>query len=166
MTSGDDDQGDDMRTDWNDRLPPPAFPPGADRRRRAAPVPGGTELPDPPFVSPDTPLPTRDMPAARSSDFDSIMGAAAAEDVVVTGIGANTHLTRDEGGHGRAEDPYISHLLDALKALTSAVGQKGEAGLRASPGMSRFEATLRGYCVGYLAGLRADDDRVSTRAED
>jgi hypothetical protein len=24
--------------------------------------------------------------------------------------------------------------------------------------MSRFEATLRAYCVGYLAGLRAEDE--------
>jgi hypothetical protein len=41
--------------------------------------------------------------------------------------------------------------------LAESLNRKGEAGLRANLEMSRFEATLRSYCVGYLAGRRAED---------
>jgi hypothetical protein len=47
--------------------------------------------------------------------------------------------------------------MEAVSKLAESLNRKGEAGLRANLEMSRFEATLRSYCVGYLAGRRAED---------
>jgi hypothetical protein len=55
-------------------------------------------------------------------------------------------------------------VVEAVRKLAEALGRKGEAGLRTTPSMSRFEATLRAYCVGYLAGRRAEDEAERTEA--
>jgi hypothetical protein len=91
---------------------------------------------------------------------------------VVTGMGMDAHLEPEELVTGG--DPHVMELVGAIRKLADAVKRKGEAGLRATTGMSRFEATLRAYCVGYLAGRRAEDEeersemgrRVQPRAEE
>ena len=52
---------------------------------------------------------------------------------------------------------HVMEVMGAVAKLADALQRKGEAGLRSSPDMSRFEATMRSYCVGYLAGRRAED---------
>lgn len=169
-------------------LPPPAFPPGARRagpQRRTEgrdvssafispddPIPdreGGVPddafiSPDAPidrsgglrgeegFISPDDPIPHRAPHAtqvALDEDFDP-------EEVVVTGIGDDAHLSPDELALGF--DPHVLELVDKVGKLAEALKRKGEAGLRTTPDMTRFEATLRSYCVGYLTGRRAEDE--------
>ncbi len=55
-------------------------------------------------------------------------------------------------------DPHVIELLEAVSKLAEALRSRGEAGLKATPEMGRLEATLRSYCVGYLAGRRAEDE--------
>ena len=55
-------------------------------------------------------------------------------------------------------DPHLSELLDAVRKLVAALEHRGEGGLRVTPEMTRFETQLRAYCVGYLAGRRAEDE--------
>jgi len=57
-----------------------------------------------------------------------------------------------------AGDPYVMDLVQKVGKLAEALRTRGEAGLRTAPEMDRFESTLRGYCVGYLAGRRAEDE--------
>lgn len=98
------------------------------------------------FISPDDPIPQR----------KPVQGATAtAEEVTVTGIGSDAHLGPEE--MRAAGDPHVMELVEKVGKLAQALRQKGEAGLRADPDMDRFEATLRSYCVGYLAGRRAED---------
>jgi hypothetical protein len=54
------------------------------------------------------------------------------------------------------EDPHVIEVITAVAKLAEGLRHRGEAGLHASPDMSRLEATLRAYCVGYLAGRRAE----------
>jgi hypothetical protein len=54
----------------------------------------------------------------------------------------------------RYGDPAVADLVRRVTALADSLREKGEAGLRSTPEMTRFETTLRAYCVGYLAGLR------------
>jgi len=54
----------------------------------------------------------------------------------------------------------VIELIGAVGRLAEALKRKGEAGLKAQPHMSRFEATLRAYCLGYLAGRRAEDSET------
>jgi len=75
---------------------------------------------------------------------------------VVTGIGFDPHLDPSELMTGG--DQYVMEVSEAVRKLARALEQKGEAGLRATPGMGRFDATLRAYCVGYIAGRRGQDD--------
>ncbi len=143
------------------RLPPPAFPPGKRRHSSASSDSGRAEggagdqgdasrheaffYPDEvsaedfSFISPDDPFPDR--------DGDGEQGTA-------TGIGDDEHLTPEELAAGG--DPHVVALTTSVMKLAEALRRRGEAGLHASPDMSRFEATLRAYCVGYLAGRRAD----------
>ncbi len=164
MTSQENDPGEEM-SGADDRLPPPAFPPGSATRKAPVSIERVSSLDDA-FISPDAPI-VRDGAPRAPDDFERIMGTGDEDEVQVTGIGDDTHLDVTGGaGAPRPSDPWVAHLLEALEALTGSVRQKGEAGLRTSPSMSRFEATLRGYCVGYLAGLREDADRVANRSED
>lgn len=169
------------------RLPPPAFPPGSRRSTtprapveaddlsgafispddpipdRAGDVPGDAFIsPDAPivrtrtaddaFISPDAPIPhrpPRTSPVAVDDDEDLDEG-------VVTGMGDDAHMDPTELALGF--DPHVLEVVDKVAKLAEALKQKGEAGLRSTPGMGRFEATLRSYCVGYLAGRRAEED--------
>lgn len=166
----------------NSRLPPPAFPPGTRKhvhRNSTSPKKGAAADADP-FISPDEPIPPRSDAVAGafiSPDDpipprgDKVAGAFISPDDpiparaqggepeaegVVTGIGFDAHLDPEELVTGG--DPYVLEVVDAVRKLADALKRKGEAGLRALPGMSRFEATLRSYCVGYLAGRRAEDE--------
>lgn len=142
-----------------DRLPPPVFPTGSTRRRWAhaarpdarEAVPLGDAL-----IQPDEPFPHR--------------GQAPSEaDVVVTGIGDDPHLAQERWAgeswtHEQEQepqvrapavpDPHLGRLVQMVGSLAHALRDEGEAGLRAAPGMSRFETTLRAYCVGWLAARR------------
>lgn len=145
-------------------LPPPAFPSGMSGDSDGSGLDDALISPDAPierrptlddaFISPDAPI-VREGPIHAPDDFESVMHAAegedAAEGVVVTGIGAE-HAA---AGHDEAYmDPYLERVVTELEALVGALRRKGEAGLRTEPEMTRFESTLRGYCVGYLAALK------------
>ena len=168
-------------------LPPPAFPPGSDRHRSAGgggtvpddaftspdapfehgsipddaifspddPVTrSGTRMPKDAFFDPDQPV-VRAAPPTKPEDFESVVGGHADDEVQVTGMSMESH-TRSRGH--RFEDPHVEILYSKLVGLVRGVKERGEAGLRTTSEMSRFEATLRGYCVGYLAGLRENPD--------
>ena len=156
------------------RLPPPAFPPGMKgvARRR---TPAQSDDLSAAFISPDEPLPDRvggvpddafispDEPIERHAPRTAPRGPSVAmeadfdmDDVVVTGIGDDPHLDPEELALGF--DPHVLEVVGAVGKLAEALKRKGEAGLRSTPEMSRFEATLRSYCVGYLAGRRAEDE--------
>lgn len=169
-------------------LPPPAFPPGArrtvpaPRARGSEDLSGALILPDEPiperdgevpadaFISPDDPF----EPRGWQSDAEPFISpdepirqrpprsgplvheAVDLEEGVVTGMGDDAHLDPDELAVGF--DPHVLEVVDKVGKLAEALKRKGEAGLRTTPGMSRFEATLRSYCVGYLTGRRAESD--------
>ncbi len=158
------------------RLPPPAFPPGSRRhvvhRNSDGSRPGPDDEPgDEAFISPDEPLPERADPLNRafiSPDeplperkielADAFLDAHAAgsvEEGEVVGMDLDPHLRPSEAVSNG--DPHVEELMTAVAKLAESVRRRGEAGLRATPGMSRFEATLRAYCVGFLAGRRAED---------
>jgi hypothetical protein len=177
----------------DNRLPPPAFPPGARKHvRRNSVQPsvadgppeaqdeGGLISPDDPFparrdavqrafISPDDPLPHRSEPEGVDSAVDSALDSAVdppsgrtwriEDDGVVTGMGDDPHFAPDQ--LVSTTDPHVAELVDAVGKLAVALRRKGEAGLRTSPGMRPLEATLRSYCVGYLAGRRAEEDTRS-----
>ncbi|MGD8601554.1 MAG: hypothetical protein PVF19_09425 [Gemmatimonadota bacterium] len=167
------------------RLPPPAFPPGSRRHvynnnDRASddaegatgseadafispddPIPPRKDKVDQAFISPDDPLPTRDPDAV----FDAFISPddplpprvqLEPEEGIVTGMGDDPHRDPDELSAGG--DPHVLEVAGAVERLAAALKKKGEAGLRATPRMTRFEATLRSYCVGYIAGRRAEDE--------
>lgn len=122
------------------RLPPPAFPPGVAPGRRM----DADHEADLALIAPDEPLPTR---SARTDQHDG--------QGIATGIGDDAHL--DPAAWAAESDPHLGELVGAVEKLAEALKRRGEAGLHAAPSMSRFEATLRAYCVGYLAGRRAED---------
>lgn len=166
------------------RLPPPAFPPGNRKHLHTNSVtpapppmlasePGEASFifPDDPipprkdpvggaFISPDDPMPER----RRDAVFDAFISPddplptreeGDEEDGVVTGMGSDPHMDPEELVSGG--DPHVIELIGAVGRLAEALKRRGEAGLRTSTQMTRFEATLRSYCVGYLAGRRAED---------
>jgi hypothetical protein len=157
------------------RLPPPAFPPGTRKHvaRSAAPVEADVEestSADVAFISPDEPLPPRADPMGDAfispddpmperkiellPEFDTEVRFEPGEEGVVVGMDLDAHL--DEAEIVSGGDPYVMEVMAAVANLAELLQNRGEAGLRASPDMSRFEATLRSYCVGFLAGRRAD----------
>ena len=135
------------------------------------------------FISPDDPMPGREdaivdaaIPSDESSGAfippndpvppgDVATGDPAAlpqfetESGVVTGMGMDDHTDAEDIASGG--DPYVIDLVQKVGKLAEALRAKGEVGLCSSPDMDRFESTLRGYCVGYLAGRRAEDDPSS-----
>ncbi len=146
-------------------LPPPAFPPGfrrvSVRRGLERRGPRGRArvraiedayLAGEPFISPDEPIPHR-QPRSGSHDDEDI----DPDDVVVTGMGDDAHLEPE--ALGLMKDPDVVALTEQVVALAEGLRLRGEDSLREHPGMSRFEATLRAYCTGYLRGRRADEER-------
>ena len=113
------------------------------------------------FIDPDAPI-VRTEPPHKPDDFEEVVrggsgGAALAEMGVVTGIGDYSHLAEAESldlEPQAYEDEAVADLVRVVGRLADALRARGEAGLRASPDMTRFEATLRAYCVGYLARRR------------
>jgi hypothetical protein len=164
------------------RLPPPAFPPGSRKHLHTnshtpSSVPGASGgdafiSPDDPMparrdkvgealISPDDPLPTRRADPVFDAfispdDPIPVRGTAKEEEGVVTGMGSDPHMDPTELVAGG--DPHVIELIGAVGRLAEALKRKGEAGLKVSPRMTRFEATLRSYCVGYLTGRRAEDE--------
>lgn len=108
-------------------------------------------VPDSAFVLPDEPILRR---APRSAA--QVEERVDLDEVTVTGIGDDPHLGADELAAGF--DPHVLEVIETVRKLSEALKRKGEAGLRATPDMTRFEATLRSYIVGYLAGRRAADE--------
>jgi hypothetical protein len=121
------------------------------------PLPDRSNVPDDAFISPDAPFQraSRDVKLSQDEDDDDDFDP---DQVVVTGIGDDAHLAPDELALGF--DPHLLELVAQVGKLAEALKRKGEAGLKTTPEMSRFEATLRAYCVGYLAGRRAEEDEA------
>jgi hypothetical protein len=170
------------------RLPPPAFPPGSRKHVHRNPEPAaegdlsdGFISPDEPiparqgsvddaFISPDDPMPERhDELADALISPDDPIGEVAVEaayeteeedafEGVVTGMGHDAHMEPEELALSMGGDPHVVELVEMVSKLAAALRAKGEGGLRTTPDMSRFEATLRSYCVGYLAGRQAEDE--------
>jgi hypothetical protein len=106
------------------------------------------------IISPDDPI-VRKGPVELPKDFERVMHRREDDDgddeVVVTGIGTDR---RPAGPHGVPMDPYLERVVRDLAVLAVGLRRRGEAALHVEPDMTRFETTLRGYCVGYLAALR------------
>jgi hypothetical protein len=156
------------------RLPPPAFPPGQRRHIHRNSAPSGNHVepddevglisPDDPmplrrdpieqaFISPDDPIPERRIELTPEfAEFARPTPADGEGEVVSMDLDAHT----DPIDVVSSGDPHVMELVDAIAKLAEALKRKGEAGLRTKPHMTRFEHTLRAYCVGYLAGRRAE----------
>ena len=89
------------------------------------------------FITPDEPIPD-----------------PGPDEGVVTGIGNDPHLDETDPASPRYADPHVAGLVNQVGRLAEALRDLGEAGLRTTADMSRFEATLRAYCVGYLVAQR------------
>ena len=160
------------------RLPPPAFPPGQRRhvqRNSSSPPEQATEaVGDDAFISPDDPIPQRRDPVEeafispdepiperkikRTAEFAQLAAPSMADgDGEVVGMDLSSHTEPEE--LGAAGDPDVIELVGSIARLSESLKRRGEAGLRTLPEMSRFDTTLRAYCVGYLAGRRAESPR-------
>jgi hypothetical protein len=127
--------------------------------------PGQGELSEDAIISPDAPVVRTEAPTPPA-DFEEVMGrehgrALELGEIVVTGIGDDPHLNLypfiQQWG-----DEDLAEVIAAVSYLARQLEERGEAGLRTAQGMSRFEATLRAYCVGYLGGLREKDSDPGT----
>ena len=149
-------------------LPPPAFPPGHHRirvrpdSRVAADAPLDDGVPEDAFISPDEPMVREGTRMAEGAiippEESSLSGGEFVDDAeidgdqgIVTGIGDNPRLDPEELALSQGADPTVADLAQRVRRLADALRDKGKAGLRATPEMSRFEVTLRAYCLGYLA---------------
>jgi hypothetical protein len=117
-------------------------------------------FPEDAIHGPDDPVVRLEAPTVPP-DFEAVMGGVGnlertMGEVAVTGMGNDSHLSPDPELEPQP-DPYVAELSAALERLRRGLASRGEAALKVSPEMSRFDATLRAYCVGYLAGRRADD---------
>ena len=164
------------------RLPPPMFPPGSRRvRPRTIPKPVEPEededissgipddafiMPDEPFhraerdawIDPDEPI-VRTEPPQPPDDWEQVIYGTpplGPDGVLVTGIGEAPQPddwdSLLKGSHGR--DAHVAELVRAVQRLAEGLAVRGEAALKATPDMTPFEATLRAYCVGFLASAR------------
>jgi hypothetical protein len=116
------------------------------------------ELADEAFIDPDTPI-VRSEPPNTPDDFERVVSGRTPlmlDSVMITGIGDDAHLGDDDlvpddgvEGHVRDLARYVERLGDALRL-------RGEAGLRTTPDMTGFEATLRAFCLGYLTRVREE----------
>jgi hypothetical protein len=105
------------------------------------------------FISPDEPIPYR---VPRSVTIRHPDTAPSEVRGIVTGIGDNPHL--DPAELAVSGDPGLMEVVEKITKLAESLRRKGEAALRTTPEMSRFDATVRAYCVGYLAGRRAEEE--------
>src|SRR5688500_8585670 len=152
-----------------DRLPPPAFPPGrgaqpARSRRLARMEAAGAEseggVPDEAFISPDEPIVRSGTRIAAGAFIspDEPIGSHPddmdSDQCMVTVFVDDPNLRHEDMSFARYSDPQVADLVVRVGRLADALRDKGEAGLRTTADMSRFEATLRAYCVGYLAAQR------------
>ena len=124
---------------------------------------GEGSIPEDAIHDPDDPV-VRLEPPTVPPDFEAVMkGVGSLErtmgEVSVTGMGNDPHVRPDPGLEPQA-DPHVAELSAALERLRRGLASRGEAALKVDPDMSRFDATLRAYCVGYLAGRRADDPNL------
>ena len=168
-----------MSDDANEnRLPPPAFPPGMRRRARwpdSSERAARTEAEADGFISPDEPLPEREVSSSTAlgeayispdepiperkielaEPFRDLAPVDPDDEGEVVGMDLDPHLHAEEVVSGG--DPHVMEVIVAVAKLAEALKLRGESGLRSEPDMGRFEATLRAYCVGYLAGRRAEE---------
>jgi hypothetical protein len=133
------------------------FPPGSRRLQVRAeprhPEPDGDEgVPDDAFIMPDEPI-RRSEPAAAEAWSAP---PEPEEPVTVTGIGERPPLARGDLAPAASTegDPHVAEVMRVVKRLADALAAHGEAALRTTPDMTPFEATLRAYCVGFLAAER------------
>ena len=158
-----------------DQLPPPAFPPGErgakysrtirtplgepDPAQRGGAGTGKPGVPEEAFISPDEPIVregSRIAPDAFISPDEPIPEEGPGEGVV-TGIGNDAHL-EEVDPNSRHHDAALADLVAQVGRLADDLRDHGEEGLSATAEMSRFEATLRAYCVGYLVAEREAEE--------
>lgn len=165
------------------RLPPPAFPRSRGVAGEPAPTPRAPEddegeplIPEEAFIPPDAPI-VRKEPPRKPEDFERVMKGGHEVSPAAPGQGAPPAGGRVEAeaasgdagagdeapradvrpDRGGSSDPAVADLASRVGDLADGLRERGEVALRTTPEMSRFEATLRAYCVGYLAGLRRED---------
>jgi len=130
------------------------------------PMPERRDAVEQAFISPDEPMPDRDQSVSEAliSPDDPMpvreeaRGAddAAADEGVVTGMGLDPRVEARDLMSG--VDPHLGALIESVARFAEALKRKGEAGLRTTSDMTRFEATMRSYCVGYLRGRRVEEE--------
>lgn len=118
-----------------------------------APLPSRPDPLGSALISPDDPIPERKIELAEAFRDEALIEADEQGEVV--GMDLDPHLERAEIVSGG--DPHVMEVIAAISKLAAGLKRRGEAGLRSTSEMSRFEATLRSYCVGYLAGRRAEE---------
>jgi hypothetical protein len=117
------------------------------------------ELVDEALISPDAPIVRREPPK-KPADFERVVRGRAPlklDDVTVTGIGDDAHLEDDDLVTDDGVERHVRELTRYIERLGDALRLRGEAGLRTTADMTRFEATLRAYCVGYLTRVREEE---------
>jgi len=124
--------------------------------------PAGSGMPEDAFIDPDAPIVRTAQPQAPDDYEEVLRGGGQKEleegEVLVTGIGDDPHLDdEDLRAAQQYGDPHVADLVERVKRLADALEAKGEVGLKVESGMVHFEATLRAYCVGYLAGRRESE---------
>jgi hypothetical protein len=117
------------------------------------------ELVDEAFIDPDTPIVRREPPKTPA-DFERVVRGRTPlklEDVQVTGIGDDAHLEDDDLVPDDGVERHVRELTRSIERLGDALRLRGEVGLRTTADMTRFEATLRAFCVGYLTRVREEE---------
>lgn len=160
----------------DNRLPPPAFPPGQRRHvartAHAHPEAPATETSTDPMIGPDDPLPLRRDPIERAfispdepiperriellPEFSDYAQPDPQDgDGEVVGMDLDSHA--DPMDFSVRMDPLVQEISEGLHRLATALELGGANGLQPVPEMSPFYAALRAYCSGYVAG-RAQSD--------
>lgn len=163
----------------DDRLPPPAFPPGSRRRRPMLGHPGAVQHLA--AMRRDTEEGTGLGPRAARSIFspqaeaESEVGAESfpegayitpeeaaekmesrqAETGVATGIGVRRSSFAPVPVP-EAEEIDFHQAAAVLERLAHGLRKNGGLALLVGPDLSRFEAVLRGFLAGYLGGMETD----------
>lgn len=153
-----------LEADGLDGVPSDAFILPDEPIRRSDPdeAPDAAATFDEALIDPDAPI-VRQAPPRLPDDWERVLrGGGEDEEGVVTGIGdaADEALEEELALLAAADgDPHVSELIRAVRRLADGLAARGEAGLRSTPEMSRFETTLRAYCVGYLTRAREEETR-------